>query len=103
MRLVILSVALLAAASLSFLGAGDALAKKVSFRLKDAGGRTWDLGEIKDAKAIVVVFLGTQCPVNNGYVPKLAELHKEYSGKGVIFLAINANEHDTPRPRRGAR
>ena len=97
MRLVILSVALLAAASLSFLGAGDALAKKVSFRLKDAGGRTWDLGEIKDAKAIVVVFLGTQCPVNNAYVPKLAELHKEYSGKGVIFLAINANEHDTPQ------
>ena len=46
MRLVILSVALLAAASLSFLGAGDAPAKKVNFRLKDAGGRSWDLSEI---------------------------------------------------------
>jgi peroxiredoxin len=72
-------------------------AKKVTgVRLKDTTGKTWALDELKDKKAIVVVFLGTQCPVNNAYAPKLAELHKEYADKGVQFLAVNSNDHDTP-------
>ena len=97
MRLLVLSVGLIAAAGISFLGAGDAPAKKIAnFKLQDAAGRPWSLeAATKDAKAIVVVFLGTQCPVNNAYAPRLAELHKEYAGKGVIIVAINANEHET--------
>ena len=43
------------------------------------------------------MFIGTQCPINNAYMPKLVELEKEYRGKGVQFVAINANEHDTTR------
>lgn len=65
------------------------------FTLPDAGGKNWSLSEHKDAKAIVVLFLGTECPVNNAYIPKLIELNKAYSEKGVRFVAINANQHDT--------
>ena len=98
MRSTLLGLALLACVSLSFLGAGDAPAGKIaSFKLKDTAGKSWSLDDAKGAKAIVVVFLGTQCPVNNAYVPKLIELHKEYADKGVTFAAINANEHDTPQ------
>jgi mono/diheme cytochrome c family protein len=39
-----------------------------------------------------VVFLSFECPVANSYAPLLAELHKNYSGKGVHFLGINASE-----------
>jgi hypothetical protein len=40
------------------------------------------------------LFIGTQCPINNAYMPKLVEMEKEYRVKGVQFVAINANEHD---------
>jgi len=45
---------------------------------------------------VVIVFLGTECPINNAFLPVLAELHRTYSTKGVQFFAINANRHDTP-------
>jgi peroxiredoxin/mono/diheme cytochrome c family protein len=50
---------------------------------------------LKESKIIVVVFIGTECPINNAYMPRLAELHKSYAAKGVQFLAINSNRQDT--------
>src|SRR5262249_40350218 len=41
-----------------------------------------------------VLFLGTECPINNLFLPRLAELHKEFAPKGVQFLAVNANRQD---------
>jgi peroxiredoxin len=66
------------------------------FTLKDSTDKSWSLAALKDKKAIVVVFLGTECPINNQYLPRLSELHKTYSAKGVAFAAINSNAHDTP-------
>jgi peroxiredoxin len=65
-----------------------------SFKLNASDGKPWALDDCK-AKAVVVVFIGTQCPVNNAYMPRLNELNREYRNKGVQFVAINANEHDT--------
>ena len=48
----------------------------------------------KNNKAIVLVFLGTECPVSNLYAPGLIELEKSYRGKQVQFLAIYANENE---------
>src|SRR5437764_9226778 len=67
------------------------------FTLPDAAGKKWSLRDAQDAKATVVLFLGTECPINNAYLPRLAELHKEYAAKGVQFVAINANQLDTPQ------
>src|SRR5271170_8111949 len=40
-----------------------------------ADGRPWSLAqETRTAKAVVVLFLGTACPVSNSYVPTLAAL-----------------------------
>jgi peroxiredoxin len=66
------------------------------FTLQDAADRSVSLASFKDSKAVVVVFLGTECPVNNLYVTTLAGLHKSYSGKGVAFVGINSNVQDTP-------
>jgi peroxiredoxin len=65
------------------------------FTLKDPDGKPWSLADVRDKKAVVVVFLGTECPVNNQYLPRLAELHKAHSEK-VAFVGINSNVHDTP-------
>jgi peroxiredoxin/mono/diheme cytochrome c family protein len=67
-----------------------------AFTLKDANGKDWSLQEQKKKKAVVIVFIGTECPVNNAYMPRLAELHKEYAPRGVAFVAVNANSQDTP-------
>ena len=77
--------------------AAPVLGRKIAdFSLPDAAGVTVESSKFKDAKALVVVFVGTECPISNAYMPRLAELSKEYAGKGVQFLAINANRQDTP-------
>src|SRR4051794_34406366 len=62
-------------------------ARAADFALPDAAtGKPWSLaGQARDAKATVVVFLGTGCPVSNAYAPRLAELHKRFSKEGVVF------------------
>jgi thiol-disulfide isomerase/thioredoxin len=73
------------------------VAKVDGFRLTDPRtGAMVSLGDFKDRKAIVAVFVGTECPVNNAFMPVLTELHKEYGPKGIAFVAINANRQDTP-------
>ena len=60
-----------------------------------AGGSAWSLlQETREAKAVVVLFLGTECPVNNAYAPLLAALHASYAPKGVVFVAVNSNQQD---------
>ncbi len=71
-----------------------------NFTLPDVDGKDWSLKAIKDKKAIVVVFIGLECPISNAYAPVLAELHKKY-GKDVQFVAINANALDTPAKIKG--
>ncbi len=67
-----------------------------NFTLKDARtGRTHTLYGYQGRKAIVLVFLGTDCPVGNLYIPRLNELEREFRAKGVVFLGINSNAHDT--------
>jgi peroxiredoxin len=65
------------------------------FSLKDIEGKKISLGDLSDKKAIVVVFVGTECPINNAYLPRLVEFQKAYAHKGVQFLAINSNRQDT--------
>jgi thiol-disulfide isomerase/thioredoxin len=46
-------------------------------------------------RVVVVVFVGTSCPVGDLYMPRLIELAKRYEMRNVDFLAINSNESDT--------
>src|SRR5262245_32942697 len=36
--------------------------------LKDTAGKTWAVADLQGRKAVVVLFLGTQCPINNAYL-----------------------------------
>jgi peroxiredoxin len=65
------------------------------FSLKDIHRRSRTLAGFKDKKAFVVVFVGTECPLANLYLPTLIDLHKTYGAKGVQFLAINSNSQDS--------
>jgi peroxiredoxin/mono/diheme cytochrome c family protein len=93
---IVLSVLAFAASS-SFRADSPPPTKKVGdFTLKDTADKAVSFSDFKAKKAIVVIFIGTECPINNAFMPRLAALHKEYADKGVQFLAINANSQDTP-------
>jgi peroxiredoxin len=84
----------LAAAESSPLARG--VGRQVSdFTLKDLSGNPVRLYSFRGKKAVVLAFLGIDCPVANLYAPRLAELDKAYRDKGVVFLAVNSNAHET--------
>ncbi len=66
--------------------------KIADFALKTADGKLTALHDLKDKKAVVVVFLSFDCPVSTSYAPILAELAKTYAGKGVAFLGVNGSD-----------
>jgi peroxiredoxin len=72
----------------------DIGAKVADFTLQDIDGQSQSLYGYKDKKAIVLIFVGTECPIANLYLPRLAELHKQYAAR-VQFLAVNANDQDS--------
>ncbi|MGF1582238.1 MAG: redoxin domain-containing protein [Gemmataceae bacterium] len=66
-----------------------------NFTLQDIHRRDRSLTDYKKKKAVVVLFVGTECRLANLYVPTLTQMHKTYEKKGVQFLAINSNSQDT--------
>jgi peroxiredoxin len=66
-----------------------------AFELDDYLGAKHSLADWKDKKALVVVFLGTECPLAKMYGPRLAELDKRYADKGVQIVGVNSNRQDT--------
>ena len=71
----------------------DKLNKKIdNITLKDAAGKRHSLYDLKDKKAIVVVFLSFECPVSTSYSSVLAELAKTYRDKQVAFVAVNSSD-----------
>jgi thiol-disulfide isomerase/thioredoxin len=66
-----------------------------NFELVDA--RTGQVNRLVDyqGRVLVVVFVGTSCPVGDLYMPRLVELSKKYEPRNVDFLAINSNESDS--------
>ena len=65
------------------------------FELYDIHRRLRSTASYPDAKAFVFVFVGTECPIANVYLPKLAKMHQEYGPQGIQFIAVNANPQDS--------
>ncbi len=49
----------------------------------------------EDARAVVVCFLGTECPLARLYAPRLQKLADQYAAKGVVFIGVDSNLQDT--------
>ena len=61
-------------------------------RLKgiDLKGRMRRFGEDSRTEAIVVVFLSTQCPISNSYLPLLNRLSAQYGVKGAELYCFGS-------------
>jgi len=66
-----------------------------AFELHDYLGAIHRLDEWAGKKALVVVFLGDQCPVAKLVGPRLVELAARYEDKGVAFVGIDSNAQDS--------
>jgi peroxiredoxin len=62
--------------------------------LRDRHGNRRSLSGFAGHKALVLVFLGADCPLSNLYAAGLVEMEKRYRPRGVQFLAVYPNEHE---------
>jgi len=64
------------------------------FRLSDPRGKSWSLADFDDHPIVVVVFMGTECPLMKLYTPRLAKMASDFDDQGVAFVGINSNQQD---------
>jgi len=69
--------------------------KAENFTLPDYTGAKHSLIEYQKAKAVVLMFIATQCPVSNGYNTRMVSLYNDYKDKNVVFIGINSNKQES--------
>ena len=63
------------------------------FRLTSLDGKPVSLGDAaRTHKAVVVMFIATQCPYSNAYNERMKNLASSYEKQGVLFIGINSNK-----------
>lgn len=77
-------------------GLGGVWGKQVFPRLADANGVVHSSDEWAAAKAVVFLFLGTECPISNRYSPEINRIVGDYGTLGVVFYAVYADPSVTP-------
>src|SRR3972149_7667281 len=93
-----LSVLVLVVISFLLIGADSnySSVKKIDdFTLTDYNGNEHSLSDYKESKAIVIVFVATECPISNAYNSRMEKLFKQYSQKEIAFLGINSNKAES--------
>jgi peroxiredoxin len=74
----------------------DPVGKRAAgFELRDFRGKSHALDDFKDRRAVVIAFLGTECPLALQYAPRLNELSERFAAQGVAFIGIDANQQDS--------
>jgi peroxiredoxin len=66
--------------------------KAPQFRLPDPQGKEVWSEDFSGAPALLVAFICNHCPYVKHVRPALAELAKEYQGRGVAIVAISSND-----------
>ena len=74
--------------------------RRVDFALVDDRGRAHSAAEWKGSRAVVLVFLGLECPVSNGYAPEFTRIVEAYGSRGVAFYGIHADPDVTAEAAR---
>src|SRR5882762_990730 len=66
------------------------------FTLTTVDGKTFSLADAARAhKAVVVMFIATQCPYSNAYNDRMRDMAAAYEKKGVLFVGINSNKTES--------
>jgi thiol-disulfide isomerase/thioredoxin len=64
------------------------------FTLTDLQKQSHSLSELRKDGHVLLVFWSTQCHVCHAMIPQFKQIHKQYGGKGLTFVAINVGYED---------
>jgi peroxiredoxin len=76
-------------------GAGSLGRAVAAFALKDFRGQAHTLADLAGRPAVVVVFLGTECPLTGLYGGRIQQLADRFAPRGVAFLGVDSNVQDS--------
>lgn len=90
----ILTLAVLCLASAAAVAEAPAIGEAApDFQLTTLDGKPFSLASAAKAhKAVVIMFVSTQCPYSNAYNEKMRDMANAYASKGVLFVGINSNK-----------
>ena len=78
----------------------DELVKEI--RLGSIEKKPYTLKKLLDKKkAVVLIFLATECPVVDDYVDRIIKLIKDFKDKEIQFVGIHSNKHETVEDIKG--
>jgi peroxiredoxin len=90
----LLVLALLCAAASALTAEAPAIgAAAPDFQLTTVDGKAFSMAsEAKSHKAVVLMFISTQCPYSNAYNDRMRDMASAYAAKGILFAGINSNK-----------
>jgi hypothetical protein len=62
----------------------------------DITGNAIDPFDATDAKAIVFIFISTDCPISNRYAPEIRRVEEKFARSGVRFWLVYADADTSP-------
>lgn len=65
------------------------------FTASDYRGKEHRLAGFASSKVLVLAVVGTECPLAKLYASRLQELSQKYADRGVAFIGLDANAHDS--------
>src|SRR5690348_11177757 len=63
-----------------------------AFSLPATDGKTYSLGDLRDRKLLVTIFLANHCPYVGAWEDRILAIAREYGDRGVAFLGICSND-----------
>jgi peroxiredoxin len=66
-------------------------------KLEGVDGKKHALADLKETKAVLVVFTCNHCPVAKAYEDRLIEIERDYKDLGVALVAINVNNMEADK------
>ena len=66
--------------------------KAQPFSLPDPSGKTYELSQFKDSKALLIIFMCNHCPYVKHIADSLASLARDYQDAPFSLVAINSND-----------
>lgn len=72
-------------------GAAIAYAGGPHFDLRDSEKKLHTAADWSGAKAVLLFFVTTDCPVANSYVPEMNRIHDSYASRGVQVFAVQSD------------
>lgn len=76
-------------------GSWGGQASPASLRLTDLNDKPVEPLRAGTAKAVVFVFMRTDCPISNRYAPEVRRLYEKFAASGITFFLVYADPDES--------